>query len=133
MAYITDTGYIHEDVQRIINNCDIYCIESNHDPRLLMMTHRQMQTKQRILSSLGHLSNEDCAYTLGNIMGPNTKQIVFLHKSKEANTDEMLLETFTNILTKMGIDVFSLQISIARQKEVISYLDYINIKDVIKQ
>ena len=45
MAYLTDTGYVHENIQQIINNCDIYCIESNHDPRLLMLTKRPMYLK----------------------------------------------------------------------------------------
>jgi phosphoribosyl 1,2-cyclic phosphodiesterase len=121
MAYITDTGYIHENTQKIINNCDIYCIESNHDPRLLMLTKRPMFLKNRILSANGHMSNQDCAYVLGNIMGPKTKEIVFLHRSLEANTEEMIIETFMNTMKKMDIDVSKININIAKQDSPISY------------
>ena len=121
MAYITDTGYIHENIQKIINNCDIYCIESNHDPRLLMLTKRPMYLKNRILSANGHMSNQDCAYVLGNILGPRTKEIVFLHRSQEANTEEMILETFMNTMKKMDVDVSNIKINIARQNEPISF------------
>ena len=119
MAYITDTGYIHENVQRYINNCDIYCIESNHDPRLLMLTKRPMFLKNRILSVNGHLSNQDCAYVLGNVMGPKTKEIVFLHRSQEANSDDMIIATFTSTMKKMDVDISSIKINIARLSEVV--------------
>lgn len=124
MAYITDTGYIHQNIQRVINNCDIYCIESNHDPRLLMLTKRPQFLKNRILSANGHMSNQDCSYVLGNIIGPLTKEIVFLHRSKEANTEDMVLETFYGIMEKMNVDVSKIKINIAKQNEPISYLDF---------
>lgn len=121
MAYITDTGYIHENIQRFINNCDIYCIESNHNPRLLMLTKRPMFLKNRILGATGHMSNQDCAYVLGNVIGPKTKEIVFLHRSREANTEEILMETFLFTMKKMNIDISNINIKIARQDEVVSF------------
>lgn len=120
MAYITDTGYIHENVQRYINNCDIYCIESNHDPRLLMLTKRPMFLKNRILSVNGHLSNQDCCYVLGNVMGPKTKEIVFLHRSQEANTEDMVIHTFVSTMEKMNVDISNIKVNIARQNEVVT-------------
>ena len=119
MAYITDTGYIHENIQKLINNCDIYCIESNHDPRMLMLTKRPMFLKNRILSANGHMSNQDCAYVLGNVMGPDSKQIVFLHRSQEANSEEMIMQTFTSTMKKMNVDISNIDIKIARQTEVV--------------
>ncbi len=119
MAYITDTGYIHENIQKLINNCDIYCIESNHDPRMLMLTKRPMFLKNRILSANGHMSNQDCAYVLGNVMGPDSKQIVFLHRSQEANSEEMIMQTFTSTMKKMNVEVSNIDIKIARQTEVV--------------
>jgi phosphoribosyl 1,2-cyclic phosphodiesterase len=119
MAYITDTGYIHENTQKIINNCDIYCIESNHDPRLLMLTKRPMFLKNRILSSSGHLSNQDCSYVLGNVIGPKTKQIVFLHRSQEANSEDMVNQTFVSTMNKMGVNISNIDTKIARANEVV--------------
>lgn len=123
IAYLTDTGYIHENIQRLMNNCDIYFIESNHDPRMLMLTHRPMYLKQRILSSNGHLSNQDCAYVLGNVMGPKTSQIIFLHRSLEANSEEMIAETFLRIMKQMKVDVSSIRLCIAKQDQVVGSQD----------
>ena len=119
MAYITDTGYIHDDLLMLLNNCDIYCFESNHDPRLLMLTNRPLYLKNRILSSTGHLSNEDCAYALGNIIGPKTKEIMLLHRSQEANTEEMIAYTFKETMKKMKVDISNIKVNIASASETI--------------
>ena len=119
MAYLTDTGYVHENIQKVINNCDIYCVESNHDPRLLMLTKRPIFLKNRILSVNGHLSNQDCSYMLGNVMGHKTKEIVFLHRSQEANTEDMVIHTFVSTMKKMDIDISNIKVNIARQNEVV--------------
>ena len=120
LAYITDTGYIHENIQKLINNCDIYCIESNHDPRMLMLTKRPMFLKNRILSANGHLSNQDCAYVLGNVIGPNSKQIVFLHRSQEANSEEMIIQTFSSVMKKMDVDISGISLFIAKQDSIVN-------------
>lgn len=119
MAYITDTGYVHDDILPLINNCDSYCIESNHDPRMLMMTNRPQYLKQRILSAQGHLSNGDCAYILGNVMGPKTKEIMFLHRSQEANSEEMIIHTFKDTMKKMNVDYSNIKINIASKDKII--------------
>ena len=84
-----------------------------------MLTKRPMFLKQRILSSIGHLCNQDCAYVLGNVIGPNTKEIVFLHRSLEANTEDMIIHTFMSTMNKMDVDVSNIKINIARQSEVV--------------
>lgn len=115
MAYITDTGYVHVQIQRLMNNCHYYLIESNHDPRMLMLSHRPMYLKQRILSIKGHLSNQDCCVTLSNVMGPNTKEICFLHRSLETNTEELIIQTFYTVMKHREIDVSHIILKIAKQ------------------
>ncbi len=124
LAYITDTGYVHVTIQRLINNCDYYLIESNHDPRMLMLSNRDYRTKTRILSVEGHLSNMDCASTLANVIGPNTKEICFLHRSREANTEELLLQTFYTAMKEKDIDISNIRIAIAKQDRLLESEDY---------
>ncbi len=115
LAFITDTGYLHVNIQRLINNCDTYLIESNYDPRMLMLSNRPNFLKQRILSMRGHLSNQDCALILANVMGPKTKEIVFIHRSLETNSENLLLNTFFTIMKQKNIDCSHLIINIADQ------------------
>lgn len=93
LVYISDTGYIHNDVIKHIKNLDYYLFESNHDVELLMQTKRPYFLKSRILSDTGHLSNVDCGKILYDVIGDNTKEITLVHLSEEANTPETALST----------------------------------------
>ena len=49
LVYITDTGFIPLKTLNIIQNKDIYIIESNHDINMLLESRRTNQLKERIL------------------------------------------------------------------------------------
>lgn len=101
IVYITDTGYIHEKNYQKLSNKEIYVLESNHDVEMLMTGKYPYHLKQRILSSRGHLSNEETAYYLSKIVGNKTKKIYLAHLSEENNTKEKaynkVKETINNI------------------------------------
>ena len=115
LAYITDTGYVHINLQRMINNCNYYLIESNYDPRMLMLSNRPLYLKQRILSIKGHLSNEDCSVILANVMGPDTKEICFIHRSLETNSEDLILQTFKSVMKNKDINTSHILLKIAKQ------------------
>lgn len=85
LVYMTDTGYVPKRILPLIQNADIYFIESNHDIEMLMKTSRPQHVKARIYGDRGHLCNEDCAAVLRQIVGPSTKEIILAHLSEEAN------------------------------------------------
>ena len=58
-VYITDTGYVHNELFSLISNADGYLLEANHDPEILLSSNRPYNLKMRILSDHGHLSNLD--------------------------------------------------------------------------
>ena len=64
LVYVTDTGYVPNQIKPYIANADHYIFESNHDVDRLMHTNRPMFLKQRILSDNGHLNNEDSSLNL---------------------------------------------------------------------
>lgn len=103
MVYITDTGYIKEEVKAYIKDADYYVFESNHDIEMLMQTSRPIYLKQRIINDYGHLCNEDSASVLASVMGTNTKEIVLAHISQEGNTRDMALTTLKNHLHKKHV------------------------------
>ena len=49
LVYVTDTGYVSNEVKTYLENADYYIFESNHDIETLMNTNRPMFLKQRIL------------------------------------------------------------------------------------
>ncbi len=101
VVYITDTGYINTKHFPLLENKEMYIIESNHDIEMLMNGKYPFYLKQRILSDKGHLSNEACSYYLSQLIGNNTKNIVLAHISEENNTPEIALnEIKTKIKSK---------------------------------
>ncbi|MGE5456137.1 MAG: MBL fold metallo-hydrolase [Ignavibacteriales bacterium] len=98
LVYITDTGYINQKNHSRITNKDMYIMESNHDITMLMNCHRPHHTKMRIISDVGHLSNEDSSKYLAKFIGDNTKSVVLAHLSDENNTPELAITTLKNIL-----------------------------------
>lgn len=103
MVYVTDTGYIKEEVKQYLTNADYYIFESNHDIEMLMQTNRPVYLKQRIINDYGHLCNDDCANILCSVLGDNTKEIVLAHISQEGNTRDLALSTLTSHLQRHQI------------------------------
>jgi phosphoribosyl 1,2-cyclic phosphodiesterase len=103
LVYITDTGYYPQASFDSIRNAEAYIIESNHDPEMLLDSDRPWQLKRRILDDEGHLSNEDSAFLLANIVGDKTKKIVLAHLSQECNTKELALEGYRHVFGKQGL------------------------------
>ena len=61
--------------------------------------------KQRILSDLGHLSNEDGADAMIRTLGNRTKKIYLGHLSKENNIKELAHMTMENQLARADLAV----------------------------
>lgn len=115
ICYITDTGYISHSHLDYLKNCNLYYLESNHDPYLLTHSKRPYPLIRRILNEKGHLSNEDSAYYFSKMIGENTKHLIIAHVSEECNTDEAILHTYEEVLTSSMIDINNINITIARQ------------------
>lgn len=95
---LTDTGYVSDRMRGIVSNADAYLFESNHDLEMLRMGNYPWHLKQRILGDKGHLSNEDGALALAEIIGDATKRVYLGHLSKDNNLKELAHLTAVNIL-----------------------------------
>ncbi len=102
---LTDTGYVSDRMAGIVENADGYLIESNHDVEILRAGSYAWRLKQRILSDLGHLSNEDGADAMIRTLGNRTKKIYLGHLSKENNIKELAHMTMVNQLAQADLGV----------------------------
>ena len=123
LVYITDTGYIRNDVKERIVNADYYIFESNHDMEMLMHTARPMFVKQRILSDSGHLSNEDASHNITSLINTKTKNIVLAHLSQEANVPELALDVLNDTFLKKDLRSSNIRIQAAPQFGIVSIED----------
>ena len=95
---LTDTGYVSEKLRKLLYNADAYLMESNHDVDMLRMGNYAWHLKQRILSDKGHLSNEDGALAMCEMLGDKTKRIYLGHLSQDNNLKELAYQTAESIL-----------------------------------
>lgn len=111
VAFLTDTGYVSEKVEKTIEDADAYMMEFNYDNMMLRDGPYSWPLKQRILSDVGHLSNDEAGQALVDVVTPKTKHIFLAHRSQHNNTEylahetakEMLLEGDANIDEKLKI------------------------------
>ena len=115
LVYITDTGYINSKYFDALSNNTVYILESNHDVKMLREGPYPYHLQQRVISDKGHLSNKQASNYLCRFIGDNTKKIVFAHISEHNNTEEKVLETFNEELSKNNIKFTNIEI--ARQNE----------------
>src|ERR1700742_77123 len=85
MAIATDLGYMPPNVRMAIRNCDILMLESNHDLEMLRDGPYPWSVKQRVMSRVGHLSNEAASDFLEKNYDGNASYVVLAHLSESNN------------------------------------------------
>ncbi len=86
IATVMDFGHISTLVTEHLRGCAAIVIESNHSRDMLKACDSYpWELKQRILSRLGHLSNEDLADWLKEGFDGSAKYLVLAHLSQRAN------------------------------------------------
>jgi phosphoribosyl 1,2-cyclic phosphodiesterase len=93
MAVATDLGYIPPNVRMALQGCDVLMLESNHDLEMLRDGPYPWSVKQRVLSRVGHLSNEAAAEFLEKNYDGRASYIVLAHLSESNNLPELALVT----------------------------------------
>lgn len=116
LVYMTDTGYISKKNLKYMVNKNVYVLESNHDPEMLMNGTYPYILKQRILSDVGHLSNEMAGNYLKELIGPATKEIILAHLSEKNNLEDLAIETVSKLIDN------KVPVKAARQEEDMSIL-----------
>ena len=103
IGIITDTGIVSERYFSLLQKMHILFLESNHDVNMLLDSSRPWSLKQRILSPRGHLSNDECASILSNIISQNTKCVILSHLSEECNDPAIAYDVNYQILAGKNI------------------------------
>lgn len=92
-AVVTDLGMVTERVRRMVKDVDLLLIESNHDEEMLRNGPYPEWLQKRIASSVGHLSNRDCADLVSESVSPRLRTVVLAHISEDNNTPRLAFET----------------------------------------
>lgn len=101
----TDLGYFSEEVKTMIKDADVILLESNHDVEMVKFGPYPYPLKRRILSDVGHLSNDACGKAIVEIMNDKQKHIILGHLSKTNNYPDLAYQTVVNILKENHIEI----------------------------
>lgn len=85
----TDLGYMPASVRDHLRACDVLVLESNHDLEMLRVGPYPWSVKQRVMSRVGHLSNESLADFFANDYDGCAAYIVLAHLSEQNNHPEV--------------------------------------------
>ena len=99
----TDLGHITESIIDNTKDCDLVLIESNHNVDMVYDGSYPMSLKKRVLSDYGHLSNENCANVLKEVLSSRLKNVILGHLSNENNDPRLAFNTVGRILMNEGV------------------------------
>lgn len=85
----TDLGYIPAHAAMRLRRCDILMIESNHDLDMLRDGPYPWSVKQRVMSRVGHLSNNAAAEFLEKGYDGHAEYVILAHLSESNNLPEL--------------------------------------------
>lgn len=102
----TDLGCVSSRVKTALRASDFLVFESNHDVEMLKQGSYPAYLKRRILSSQGHLSNEEAGHILADVARDKAHtQIMLAHLSRENNQPQLAKTTVEKILENAGLNL----------------------------
>lgn len=85
IGFATDLGYMPANARQVLRRCDVLMLESNHDTEMLRDGPYPWSVKQRVMSRVGHLSNEAAAEFLERNYDGQATYVVLAHLSESNN------------------------------------------------
>jgi phosphoribosyl 1,2-cyclic phosphodiesterase len=89
IGYATDLGYLSPNVKAQLRDLDLLLLESNHDLEMLKDGPYPWAVKQRVMSRVGHLSNEAASSFLENDYDGQAAYIILAHLSESNNLPDL--------------------------------------------
>lgn len=116
-VYLTDVGFITEEIKENVAGADTLVLEANHDEEMLKKGTYPYALKQRILGTRGHLSNNAAGWLLAQ-MERLPGEVFLAHLSQENNTPQLALNTVRGMLDAKEIGE-STKIYVASQDNIV--------------
>ncbi|MBD3241077.1 MAG: MBL fold metallo-hydrolase [Chitinivibrionales bacterium] len=107
LAYAADLGHVPPEVAVQLLGVDTLFLEANHDLELLWANPRRTyRHKKRVTGCRGHLSNQQCAEAIIEIVRQSNAcpaRIILGHLSADHNSPQLALDTVGQILENENI------------------------------
>lgn len=103
VSVCTDLGVVTDTVRESIKGSKAVILESNHDVGMLQKGIYPFETKQRILSDEGHLSNTLAASELPFLIKNGTSRFLLAHLSRDNNTPNLARVASEAVLNELSL------------------------------
>ena len=118
VGFATDLGYMPVSVRDHLRGCDVLVMESNHDVEMLRSGPYPWSVKQRVMSRVGHLSNDALAEFFTNDYDGCASYVVLAHLSEQNNHPEIARRAAEHALQgRQGL--WSNRVMLASQSEAL--------------
>ena len=117
IGFVTDLGYMPPSICDHLRACDVLVLESNHDLEMLRGGPYPWSVKQRVMSRVGHLSNDKLAEFFSRDYDGNAAFIVLAHLSEQNNHPEIALQAAEKALGQRRT-LLQNRVLLAKQSEV---------------
>lgn len=123
ISIATDLGYVSQEVFDNLKDSNIVLIESNYNEEMVKMSSYPYFLKQRILSGVGHLSNEECGKVIVELIKNFPKKIILGHLSTTNNFPELAYKTVEEILNRNSLKIGKdLELTVAHRSLPSNYM-----------
>ncbi len=122
IGLVTDLGYITDSIRFHVQSTDLLILESNHDLEMLRVGPYPWSVRQRIMSRMGHLSNDSACDFIRRDLGSTVSTLVLGHLSEHNNHPARVRVEAMQALSERGL--FMPRLIVAepkKQTEVFAY------------
>ena len=103
VCVVTDTGEAQQPVIEAMREAHLVIIEANHDRDRLLSGPYPLHLKRRILSSTGHLSNQQASEALASTLDDGPRWVWLAHLSRTNNTPDLARAQVRDYLRQRGL------------------------------
>jgi phosphoribosyl 1,2-cyclic phosphodiesterase len=109
----TDLGYVTDSIRFHLRRADLLLLESNHDLDMLKVGPYPWAVKQRVMSRVGHLSNDSACDFIARDFESCAAALILGHLSAHNNHPEIARISARQALDRRGLET---RLVIAQQK-----------------
>ena len=120
LGVLTDAGSITAHMVQALDGLDALILECNHDPELLARGPYPARLQQRVGGRYGHLSNQQAADLLGQIVTSRLQHLVAAHLSEKNNRVDLARAALAQVLHCAAADI-----GVAEQQNGIAWRDVV--------
>lgn len=115
VSVATDLGAYNEEIMEALSGSHALFIEANHDVRMLEAGPYPYFLKMRILSDIGHLSNDHSGRLICELSHEGLEHVILGHLSHENNLPDIALETVKCEMARWHCDLGHIKVHVAER------------------